>query len=231
MSLSFLLPPGESVRQIEGWETFIDNFSTLLGDKFTYYIPQSLDKMWELIAQNSPTLIYARPSQSMVLLRDGNYFPLASPLGKSHEVAIITPKDAPLTALDALKPGARIALLTSPNIQRLGLELIQSVNDYYFQDYLWRSHNALNDVLEDLATGEADAAFLCAETFHQLSSEEKANLQLIAESHSGKFSRQLLAHRRLFAQKERIEALLNHTVASSDAKLLCCIGAPQGFVS
>lgn len=231
MTVDFLIAPDFAPGRFSGWYMLNTLLQRRSGIGLHLLMPGDAAEQARLLDDGKVDLIYANPFDASTLIRDDGYIPFARPVGRSDEMVIATAAASPLQAVDDLRPGSRIALTDNRDVKLIGLRLLEPA-DLDEGNIEWVQASSFQAVARLLMLQQADAGFLLADAWHELSRLTREQLKPLVESALCDISHVLLAHPRMADRLPVLrQALLGvgHDGDAGDQVVLDALGLPQGF--
>lgn len=224
MTITLSISPDFSPKHIAGW--FI--FNTWLQRQMNFGIHlelyDSFEQQREAFKRDELDLIYANPFDASFLVREKGFRAIAAPLHKSDETIIATSIDSPISDLESLKEGTRIAATDDPDINMLGMIMLEPAD---LTDDTVDLHTVDTYVLvaKQLIDQKADVGFFLKESYDDLSDVIKKQLRILLASDIQVIRHVLLAGSRLADHHEQLtDALSNMQTDPKGAGVLQAMG-------
>ena len=212
MTYRFTLSPDLSTQHLSGWYVFNTWLQRTLNDKVHLDLYDDFEACRAAARAGHVDLIFANPYDASLLVRDLQFAPIAHPRGRPDEVIIAVPHDSPLTSIEDLRPGVRIATSTDPEVNVIGAIMLEPA-DLARDDCRMLSCDTYVKVAKQLIRHDADVGFFMADSFREMSALTRKSLRVLLQSHIHVIHHMLLAGPRLAA---RI-ALLKDALMALDA--------------
>lgn len=181
MTLELTVSPDFSPEHIAGWYVFNTWLQRRLGVRIHLELYQDFTSQRQAIAQDKVDLIYANPYDAAMLVREKGFVAIAAPIGRPDEVVIAVPASSAAESVEDLQPGTRIAVTRDPDVNLLGMILLESAD-------LNRENTATEQVstyvvlARTLLQGKADCGFFLKEAFDDLSAPIRKQLRPVMTS-------------------------------------------------
>ena len=225
--LRFALAPDVHPDFIPGWHFFLGflhrklNIATKMLDFIDF------EAQRHALERDEIDMIFASAFETSFLVKDKGFLPLVKPDEMVSEMMVVCLHDSPLTHIESIGAGVRVAYADNPELKQLGLILLEpaglSAADVVF-------HTRQNHILavKQLLLGEADVAFLPTEIFDTLSTpirnQLKALVSTLKDDVDGLSHILLLSPGFQAYQQQLIELLDNMREQASDRQLLKDMG-------
>lgn len=207
MSYQFTISPDMSTRHLSGWYVFNTWMQKTLGEKIHLELFEDFEQCRAAVKDGRVDLIFANPYDASLLLRDQGFVPLAHPRGRPDEVVIAVPADSPVQKIEDLKPGVRIATSTDPEVNVIGMIMLEAA-DLGRNDVALASSDTYVTVAKHLIRHGTDAGFFMAESFHELSELTRRSLRVLLQSRIHVIHHMLLAGPRMAPLVEPLRSAL-----------------------
>ena len=196
MTYQFTLSPDLSTRYLSGWYVFNTWMQRVLGEKIHLELHEDFERCRSAVKAGQVDLIFANPYDASMLVRDHGFLPVAHPKGRPDEVVIAVPADSTVRRIEDLKPGARIASSTDPEVNVIGMIMLEPA-DLNRGDISLVECDTYIHVAKHLIRHEADAGFFMADSFHELSELTRRSLRVLLQSRIHVIHHMLLAGPRM----------------------------------
>lgn len=207
MTITLSISPDFSPKHIAGW--FI--FNTWLQRQMNFGIHLELYDSFEqqrgAFQKDELDLIYANPFDAAFLVREKGFRAIAAPLRRSDETIIATSIDSPLANLESLKEGTRIAATDDPDINMLGMIMLEPA-DLTYETVDLHTVDTYVLVAKQLIDQKADVGFFLKESYEDLSDVIKKQLRILLSSDIQVIRHVLLAGHRLVDHHEQLTGAL-----------------------
>lgn len=231
MTFNFLVAPDFPPDRFSGWYMF----NTLLQRRSSIGIhllmPADRSEQEQMLAEKEVDLVYANPFDASALVREHGYRAFARPVDCSDEMVIATAADSPLSGVEALKPGASIALTGNTDVKLIGLRLLEPA-DLTEADIDWQVADSYQAVARQVLSGQVDAGFFLADAFHSFSRLTLSRMKVLVESQLRDITHVLLSHPRIDQHlpilRETVLGIRGEDDAGA-AEVLEALGFRQGF--
>lgn len=207
MPYQFTISPDMSTRHLSGWYVFNTWMQRTLGESIHLELHADFERCRAAVREGRVDLIFANPYDASLLVRDHGFLPVAHPRGRPDEVIIAVPADSPVQCIEDLKPGARIATSTDPEVNVIGRIMLEPA-DLGHDDVTLLEFDGYVPVAKRLLRHEVDAGFFMADSFRELSDLTRAALRVLLQSRIHVIHHMLLAGPRLAAHVAPLQAAL-----------------------
>jgi phosphonate transport system substrate-binding protein len=156
---------------------------------------------------NKIDLIYANPFDAAMLVREKGFLPLVKPVGLLDEALIAVSENSAVEKLDDLKTHIKIAMTEDPNVNMIGMMLLESanLNNSNIEKHVYDSYIL---VAKNLLRGTDEAGVFLAGAFDDLSNMVKKQLRVLLRSEIEDIHHSLMIGPKLAARREEMKALL-----------------------
>ncbi len=205
----FTVSPDFDPEKIAGWFIFNTWLQRHLNLPIHLEMFSDFPSQQQAIREDRLDLIYANPYDATMLVREKGFIPIARPIEKQDEAVILVRADSPIQHIDDLKPNLCIASTLDPDVNMIGMIMIEPAD--IPKDQIRRITKA-NHLLvaKALLRGEADVGFILQEAFENFSKMLKMQLRPLVTSAIRDISHALLVGPRLAKYKPQLlEHLLN----------------------
>jgi len=166
---------------IAGWYIFNTWLQRQLGESIHLELYDDFAKQRQAIASDEIDLIYANPFDAAMLVREKGFTAIAAPIDKPDEVILAVPNNSPVQCLDDLVSGTRIARTDDPDVNLIGMMMIESADLTAANTDMQVVDNYVL-VAKALFQEKADLGFFLKEAYHSLSNFVKSKLRLVLSS-------------------------------------------------
>ena len=209
MRYTMTVSPDFTPNRIAGWYIFNTWLQKELGITVRLEMHNSFDEQRAAIAADKIDLIYANPYDAATLVREKDFISLATADGKADEVIIAANADSGLQSIEDLKPGARIAKTDDPDVNMIGMIMLEPAN-LNAENTRATEHPSYVIVAKQIYQGKADVGFFLRDAYNDLSPLVKKQLQILIASQIDVIKHALMLGPRMAElRKPLLEALLN----------------------
>lgn len=188
--------PDFTPSHISGWYVFNTWLQRCLNERVHCELYDDFESQRQAIINDSVDLIYANPFDAAMLVREKNFTALAKAIGVTDECVIAVSNASEFNQLEDLKPGARLAKTDDPDINLIGMIMLESID---------LSENLVEPILVDsyvlvakaLIQGKADLGFFLKDAFNEFSGAVSKQLRPLVTSEISDIQHILLASPRL----------------------------------
>ena len=180
-TLRLSIAPDVSPDCLPGWYIFATWLQRQLGCKVLPKDYESFLAQRQAAQSNEIELIYANPFDAAYLMRDHHFAPIARPEDIAAEVTLITRVDHHTLQLEHLQAGIKVAVSDNPDVQMLGLILLEPADLRSADVQLTVQKNHLMAV-KALLQKQVDVAFVPSHMFNNLSQTVRSQLHVLVSS-------------------------------------------------
>lgn len=229
MTLNFLVAPDFPPEHFAGWHMLNTVMQRRSGLHLHLLTPADATEQAQLLAGSRVDVLYANPFDAATLIRENGYLPLARPVAHADEMVIACAADSPVTKLEELKPGSRVALTPNRDVKLIGLRLLEAA-DLGEADVQWQQTENHQATARACIRREVDAGFFLASAYASLSRLTRSQLRTLVESAISDISHVVLLHPDNKVHSEAIgNALLGIGREANDQAVLDALGIAKGF--
>ena len=227
MTMQITVSPDFSPEHIAGWYVFNTWLQRKLGIRCHLELYDDFESQHQAIAADKVDLIYANPFDADMLVRERGFTSIAAPLGTSDEALIAVAQTSTAQSLGELKPGLRVAQTRDPDVNLIGMILLEPA-DLGHAQVVPVSVSSYVLVAKHLLLGRADAGFFLKKAFDDLSPTTRQQLRVLVTSQISVVRHALLAGPRFapHVQHLRDELLSMNQPGSDAARVLQALGLP-----
>lgn len=207
MSYMFTVSPDFSPDRLSGWYIFNTWMQRQLGTDIHLELYDDFCAQRVATYSNKIDLIYANPFDAAMLVREKGFLPLVKPKDLLDEVLIAVNESSAIEHLDDLKAHTKIAMTEDPNVNMIGMMLLESanLNNSNVEKNVYDSYIL---VAKNLLRGTDDAGIFLAGAFDDLSNMVKKQLRVLLRSEIEEIHHSLMIGPKLAARREEIQTLL-----------------------
>jgi phosphonate transport system substrate-binding protein len=206
MPYQFTVSPDFGPDQLAGWHIINTWLQRQLETDIHFETHDSFDSQRQAISEDRIDIIYANPYDASFLVREKGFVAVASP-HKPDETTIVVHTYSPVTGIEALKPGCRIAQTDDPDISMMGMILLEPANlDGENTETLVQG--SYIQVAKTLIQEKADIGFFLSEAYERLSNLVKNQLKPLVNSDIQVVSHALLLGPELADRKDELAGKL-----------------------
>jgi len=207
MTLIFTVSPDFNTKYLPGWFVVNTLLQRQTGEGIHLETFDDFDSLHQAMRDDKIDLIYANPFDAARLVRDHGFVAIARPQGRPDEAIIASSATGPITAIEDLKPGTRIASTDNPDVHMMGMIMIEPADlDHSNVSVQLRPNYVL--VAKSLLNNDADVGFFLAETFDELSETVRKTLRVLVRSQIYVISHVFLMHPRVAAKFDAFRTAL-----------------------
>ena len=192
---------------IAGWYIFNTWLQRQLGQSIHLELYNDFSAQREAIARDEIDLIYANPFDAAMLVREKGFSAIAAPLDKPDEVILAVHNESPIQTLDDLSDGTRIARTDDPDVNLIGMMMIEAVDLNADNTQVQMVDNYVL-VAKALFQERADLGFFLQEAYHSLSDFVKSQLRVVLNSEIHVVTHVLLASPMFVEHQKALQACL-----------------------
>lgn len=201
------ISPDFNTKYLSGWFVFNTWLQKSLGEAIHLELFDDFESCRNAITADKIDLIYANPYDASLLLRDKGFAPVADPQSRPDEAIIAVNASSPVGRIEDFKPGMRVSATKDPEVNMICRIMLEPAdigpNDIQI---VQRDNYVL--VAKDLMKQEADAGFILAETFNDLSPMIRDQLKVILKSQIHVIHHMLLVGPKLAGKAGQLQQLL-----------------------
>ena len=206
MANRFTVSPDFSPDYLAGWYLFNKWMQKQTGLKI------DLELYGDFYAQRIVTyshadLVYVNPFDASMLVHDKGFLPLAKVAGNFDETVIVVNSDTTINSIADLKPDLKLAMTEDPNINMIGMMLLEAVdlNDGNIEKVIYDNYVL---IVKNLLEGHADVGLFLAKAYDELSWVVKKQLKVLLQSEVGEIYHSFLISPALAEKRDEIQSLL-----------------------
>ncbi|PID46030.1 MAG: phosphate ABC transporter substrate-binding protein [Proteobacteria bacterium] len=192
---------------IAGWYIFNTWLQRQLGENIHLELYSDFAEQRAAIARDEIDLIYANPYDAAMLVREKGFRAIAAPLDKPDEVILAVPESSSVQTLDDLKDGTRIVRTDDPDVNLIGMMMIESADLTAANTKVQLVDNYVL-VAKALFQKEADLGFFLHESYESLTDFVKGQLRVLLSSQIHVVTHVLLAGPRLATHHGGLQSCL-----------------------
>ena len=181
MPYQFTVSPDFLPTQQPGWHIFNTLLQKNLGVDMHLELYDSFESQRDAIKAGKVDLIYANPYDASILVREKGFLPLVKPKGKSDEAMVVVNTEHASQHIEDLQPGLRIASTADPDIQMMGMIMIEPA-DLNSENTTKKTCDTYVMVAKELLRGESDIGFFLSDAFNSLSGTIRNQLRPLVGS-------------------------------------------------
>ncbi len=162
-------------------------------------------------------MIYANPWDASLLIREKGFLALARASGVNDECVVVVPQSSPIQAIEELQQGVRVVSTDDPDINMLGMMLLEPADLSVTNITLV---NVDNYVLaaKSLLNGSADVGLFPKDSFNEFSEMLRKQLRPLVFSQIADIQHVMLIGPRLANQAESLNRLLVEMSSDKNGK-------------
>jgi ABC-type phosphate/phosphonate transport system substrate-binding protein len=178
-SVTLSVCPHDTVRNSEGWFSFVQYLTTRLGLEVHFNLSLDFADFHSRFAECD--LVYANPSDAVTLLDMHGFTALVRPADTFDEALVVAGADAPAAGIEALA-GAPVATVAHLLPTKLGLRMLgqQGIKPGALLD-----RDSWLSVVRAVWGGEAPYGFLYRDAYEELSPQGKGMVRVLAATSEG----------------------------------------------
>ena len=181
MPYTMTISPDFKPDLISGWYIFNTWLQKQINTNIHIEMVNDFNELSKAIDSNSIDLIYANPCDVAKLVREKSFDPVAKPVGTHDETIIISRIDGPISAIESLQSGVKIAMTDVPDVNTIGLIMLEPA-DITPSDIETITCSNYITVAKKVISGEADIGFLLADAYDEFSNLVKKQVQPLITS-------------------------------------------------
>lgn len=227
MTLQLTVSPDFSPDHIAGWYVFNTWLQRTLGIRCHLELYDDFGRQHQAIAQDRVDLIFANPHDAAMLVRDKGFISVAAPRGAADEAVVAVSSGSPAQSIEALQPGVRIAQTQDPDVNLIGMMLLEPA-DLGPDQVVAVTVSSHVLVARHLLLGKVDAGFFLKQAFDDLSPTTRSQLRPLVTSQISVLRHTLMAGPRFAPHLDALRAaLLGMSEPGSDGlRVLEALGLP-----
>lgn len=181
MSFTMTISPDFKPELISGWYIFNTWLQQQINENIHIEMVNDFSELSKAIDSNSIDLIYANPCDIAKLVREKSFTPVAKPVGTHDETVIITRADSPVSDIESLQSGIKIAVTDVPDVNTIGMIMLEPA-DITPSDIETITCSNYITVAKKVINGEADIGFLLANAYDEFSGLVKKQVKPLITS-------------------------------------------------
>ena len=181
MPYTMTISPDFKPELISGWYIFNTWLQKQINENIHIEMVNDFNELSQAIDNGSIDLIYANPCDIAKLIREKSFTPVAKPVGTQDESIIITRADSPISDIETLQSGVKIAMTDVPDVNTIGMIMLEPA-DITPSDIETISCSNYITVAKKVISGEADIGFLLADAYNEFSNLVKKQLKPLITS-------------------------------------------------
>ena len=181
MSFIMTISPDFKPDLISGWYIFNTWLQKKIDTHIHIEMVNDFEELAKAIDNNTIDLIYANPCDMAKLVREKSFTPIAKPIGVQDETIIISRADTPISDVEHLNSGVKIAMTDVPDVNTIGMIMLEpaditptDIEPIICSNYI--------TVAKKVISGEADIGFLLADAFNEFSNLVKKQVKPLITS-------------------------------------------------
>lgn len=217
--LNFMVCPHDTTNNPDKWFVFAQHLS--LNCSFRVHFEMSFDFADFHDQLHTADMVYANPNDTLELVLNKGYKPIAHPEGVYDEVVFVANTAVDSPTLQALS-GQNIHTVVSMLPTNIGLQVLKQAN---IAPGAIMDHASWLNVVAMLRDQSADYAFLYKDTYDALSDVNKESVQLFhtSEEHTA-FHSILLSPAHAEKREECLQVLRNMSTTAEGREVLSALG-------
>ncbi|MDQ7090551.1 MAG: phosphate/phosphite/phosphonate ABC transporter substrate-binding protein [Methylococcales bacterium] len=207
MSKRFTVSPDFSPDYLSGWYLFNKWMQQQTGLKIKLELYSDFYAQRIVTYSNEADLVYVNPFDASMLVRDKGFLPLAKVAGNYDETVIVAHNESSINSLDDLKPDLKLAMTEDPNINMIGMMLLEAIDleEDNIKKTIYDNHVL---IVKNLLEDKMDAGLFLAKAYDELSWVVKKQLKILLQSEIGELHHTFLISPNLAEKKDEIQSLL-----------------------
>lgn len=195
-SYTLSVSPDFAPEHLSGWFIFNTWLQKTLKTPFHLELYDEFESQREDIQLDKIDLIYANPYDAAMLVREKGFKAVARSVNRSDEAIIAVPDASPYHSIDDLGAGIRIATTHDPDVNMMGMIMIEPA-DLDRSNVTLKSVHSYVVVAKHLLNGQADIGFFLKDAFFDLSDLTRTQMRVLVESQIDVIHHTLLAGPRI----------------------------------
>ena len=195
-ALTFTVSPDFDVRHLPGWYVVNTRLQRHSGEPVALQTFEDFAALRRALDDDRVDLIFANAFDAAMLVRDRGFIPLVRPHGCPDEAVVAVKSTSTIRCVEDLSPGVRVAATGNPEVELIGMVLLEPVD---LSPELVTIERLSNFVLvaKALLYDDADVGFFLATTYDELASDVLGQLRVLVRSEISVISHLFLVHPRL----------------------------------
>lgn len=225
MTYKFLVASSFSPAQILAWQRFCILLEHLTAQRirldFAYNFADYQEKLLE-----EPSLVYANPYDSVMLMKKKSYKPLLRPTFISDEVVLFAKINEPISKVEQVNNLYSVACMSDSFIERIGLIILEP-SEMGKDDLEWESFDNFGGIFRKVLLEEKCLGIVRAEIFENLHLRLKENFKPIIKSSLSALFHTLLCSPN--SEDLQLKILNKIDEINSQREILKALKVPKGF--
>lgn len=180
-ALQVTVSPDFAPDLVAGWYVFNTWLQRTLGVRCHLELHDDFAAQHAAIAADRVDLIYANPYDAAMLVRERGFVPVAAPVGASDEGVVAVSAESPVTRVEDLRAGVRVAQTRDPDVNLIGMMMLEPA-DLGRDDVVPVPVSSYVLVAKHLVLGRADAGFFLQRAFDELAPSTRQRLRVLVTS-------------------------------------------------
>ena len=181
MSFTMTISPDFKPELISGWYIFNTWLQKKIDTNIHINMVNDFKELSKEIDADSVDLIYANPCDIAKLVREKSFTPIAKPVGSHDETVIICNSENPISDVESLQSGLKIAMTDVPDVNTIGMIMLEPADITSADVEIIQCSNYIT-VVKKVISGEADIGFLLADAYEEFSTLVKSKVQPVISS-------------------------------------------------
>ncbi len=229
MTYQLAISPDVHARDLPAWFVLNTRLQRAIGSAMHATIYDDFAALHEAYRAGRVDLVYANAADTVRLVREHAYLPIATPRTVADEAAVVVAADSPLKMLDDLPETLSVAATDAPDVERICRILLEPADLGPDQITVTILRNYVL-VAKALLTQQAQAGFFLRKAYDSLSEVTRARLHPVISSQIYVITHCFLASPGSAHLVEPIGTAL--TAMAEDPQheeMLASLGAPSGW--
>ncbi|WP_198266543.1 phosphate/phosphite/phosphonate ABC transporter substrate-binding protein [sulfur-oxidizing endosymbiont of Gigantopelta aegis] len=209
MSFNLTISPDFKPELISGWYIFNTWLQKQINVPIHINMVNDFQELSQAIDSDSIDLIYANPCDIARLIREKSFSPVVKPLGSHDETVIISKIGSPITKIEDLSSGLKVALTDVPDVNTMGMIMLEPA-DISPDDIVSLPCSNYITVAKKVINGEADVGFLLADAYGEFSKLVKNQTHALITSQIHVLHHALLAGPKFSEHFESLQQTLSN---------------------
>lgn len=201
-NLKMMVCPHDTASNPDRWFMVVQYLAQHLGEHLELEI--SLDFADFHTSLNQADIVYANPTDSLMLIEQKNFVALARPSNVYDEVVFVANTDVASPSLESLT-GVQLASVESLQPTRLALHILREKG---IQPAGIENHESWTGVISALWRGEAQYGLVYKDTYDELSEQGKGMVQAFEVSNERVAFHNVLVGNRGLEKQDTIQTML-----------------------
>lgn len=227
MKMQLTVSPDFPPERLAGWHIFNTWMQRKLDIESHFESYFDYATLHQAIDKDNVDIIYANAYDTVQLVRERGFLPLAKPNSTPDEVIIASNSSNPINSVEELNSGTSIAATTDPDIRTIGMIMLEPAN-LNADNTTVQDCNSYPIVAKSLIRNQADVGFFLADAYERMSNAVKQHLKPLVSSKIQLVNHCLLLSPKFAEQQPALtELLLNMHHDPKGVNILADLGLPS----